>query len=43
MTWWWTGLCNMLCNMAFENDVVPEDLRSAMIVPLHKGKGGIIM
>ena len=25
--------------MAFESDVVPEDLRSAVIVPLHKGKG----
>ena len=25
--------------MAFENDVVPEDLRSAMIVPLQKGRG----
>ena len=27
-----------LYNMAFESDVVPEDLRSAVIVPLHKGK-----
>ena len=26
-----------LCNMAFENDVVPEDSRSAEIVLLHKG------
>ena len=31
-----------LCNMVFENDVVPEDLRSAVIVPLHKGKGEMI-
>ena len=28
-----------LCNMAFESGVVPEDLRSAVIVPLYKGKG----
>ena len=28
-----------LCNMAFENHVVPEDLRFAVIVPLYKGKG----
>ena len=28
-----------LCNMAFESGVVPEDWRSALIVPLHKGKG----
>ena len=27
--------------MAFESDVVLEDLRSAVIVPLHKGKGVI--
>ena len=30
------------CNMAFENGVVPEDWRSAVIVPivpLYKGKG----
>ena len=27
-----------LCNMAFESDVVPENLRSAVIVPLHKWK-----
>ena len=25
--------------MAFKNGVVPEDWRSALIVPLHKGKG----
>ena len=25
--------------MAFESDVVPEDWRSAVIVPLYKGKG----
>ena len=25
--------------MAFENGVVPEDWRSAVIVPLYKGKG----
>ena len=30
-----------LCNMDFESDVVPEDLRSAVIVSLHKGKGGM--
>ena len=24
-----------LCNMAFEGDVLLEDLRSAVIVPLH--------
>ena len=28
-----------LCNMAFESAVVPEDRRSAEIVPLYKGKG----
>ena len=28
--------------MAFESDVVPEDLRSAVIVPLYKGKGEMI-
>ena len=28
-----------LCNMAFERDAVPEDWKSAVIVPLHKGKG----
>ena len=25
--------------MALESDAVPEDCRSAVIVPLHKGKG----
>ena len=28
-----------LCNMDFESGVVPEDWRSAAIVPLYKGKG----
>ena len=28
-----------LCNIAFESDDVPEDWRSAVIVPLYKGKG----
>ena len=28
-----------LCNMAFESCIVPEDWRSAVIVPLYKGKG----
>ena len=28
--------------MAFKSDVVTEDLRSAMIVPLQKGKGEMI-
>ena len=28
-----------LCNRAFENGIVPEDCRSAVIVPLYKGKG----
>ena len=28
-----------LCNMAFENGVVPEDWRPAVIVPVYKGKG----
>ena len=28
-----------LCKMTFENGVVPEDWRSAVIVPLYKGKG----
>ena len=28
-----------LCNMAFESGVVPNDWRSAVIVPLHKDKG----
>ena len=27
-----------LCNMAFESSVVPEHWRSAVIVPLYKGK-----
>ena len=27
------------CNMAFENDVVPEDWRSAVMFPLYKDKG----
>ena len=31
-----------LCNMALESDVVPEDLRSAAIIPLSKGKGEMI-
>ena len=31
-----------LCNMTFESGVVHEDLRSAVIVPLHKGKGEMI-
>ena len=29
----------MLCNMAFESGVVPEDWSSAVIVQLYKGKG----
>ena len=28
-----------LCNLAFESSVVPEDWRSAVTVPTHKGKG----
>ena len=28
-----------LCNMVFESGVVPEDWRSAEIVPLYKSKG----
>ena len=28
-----------ICNMAFENGVVPEDWRYAVIVPLYKDKG----
>ena len=28
-----------LCNMAFESGVVPEDWRSALIVPLYNCKG----
>ena len=31
-----------LCNIAFESDIMPEDLRYAVIVPLHKGKGEMI-
>ena len=29
----------MLCNTAFERDVVPGYWMHAVIVPLHKGKG----
>ena len=32
-----------LCNTAFETGVVPEDLRSAVTVPLYKGKGENLM
>ena len=32
----WIG---RLCNMAFENSVVPEYWRSTAIVSLYKGKG----
>ena len=28
-----------MCNIAFESGVVPGDWRSAVIVPLYKGKG----
>ena len=28
-----------MCNMTFESGVVPEDWRSAVIVPMYKGKG----
>ena len=28
-----------LCNIAFESGVVPEDWKSAVIIPLYKGKG----
>ena len=28
-----------LCNMGFENGIVPEDWRSAVVVPLYKSKG----
>ena len=28
-----------LCNMAFKSSVVSEDWRSAVIVPMYKGKG----
>ena len=31
-----------LCNIAFKSDVVPKDLRCAVIVPLYKAKGEII-
>ena len=31
-----------LCNMAFQSDVVPEDMRFAVIVPLYKSKGEMI-
>ena len=34
MDWIWR-----LWNMAFESGVVPEDWRSAVIIPLYKGKG----
>ena len=34
LDWTWR-----LCNMAFESNVLPEDWRSAIIVPLYKGKG----
>ena len=27
-----------LCNMTFESGIVPEDWRSAVIIPLYKGK-----
>ena len=27
-----------ICNMAFESGFVPEDWRTAVIVPLYKGK-----
>ena len=29
-----------VCNMAFESGVASEDWRSAVIVPLYRGKGG---
>ena len=32
----WIG---SLCNVAFKSGVVPEYWRSAVIVPLYKGKG----
>ena len=35
--WIWT-----LCDMAFESDVLLEDLMSSVIVPLHKDKGEMI-
>ena len=28
-----------LCNMTFKSGVVPEEWRSAVIIPLYKGKG----
>ena len=28
-----------LCNLAFDSGVVPEERRSAVTVPLYKGKG----
>ena len=31
-----------LCNMGFESGAVHEYLRSAMILPLHKGEGEMI-
>ena len=31
-----------LFNMAFENGVVPEDWRSAVIVPLYKGNEYVV-
>ena len=34
MDWIWR-----LCNMIFERGDVPENGRSAMIIPLYKGKG----
>ena len=34
MDWIWR-----LCNMGFESGVVPEDWRSAVIVPYNKSKG----
>ena len=39
---WWGGLDLEAVLYAFESDVVPEDLRSVVIVPLHKGKGEMI-
>ena len=33
------NLISKLCNMAFESGVVPEDLSSAVVVPLYKSKG----
>ena len=31
---------NRLCNIAYESRFVPNDWRSAVTVPLYKGKGG---